>query len=110
MNGWDSILGTRGSAKDFCSCTGFEIGLLALGAASAGSAVFGGGGSGPSVPGLPKTPLSDPVKTQAELDTEARRVRVKRARLAQTSTGVRTTPLGLSPADTQRTLPTLTGQ
>lgn len=64
----------------------------------------------PSVPGVPDTPLSDPARTQAELDTEARRERVKRARLNQIGTGVGTTPLGLAPTGTQRTLPKLTGE
>ena len=83
---------------------------LIFAAASIGSAAIGALSQPgrPSVPGVPKTPLSDPVKTQAELDIEARRVRVKRARLNQS--GVGTTPLGLGLSDKQKTLPKLTGE
>ena len=83
---------------------------LGISALSALLSSGGGGGGRPSVPSVPSTPLSDPVRTQAELDIEARRERVKRARLNQVGTGVGTTPLGLAATGTQRTLPKLTGE
>jgi len=83
----------------------------AVTAASTGISLAVGRPDLPSAPSVPDTPLSDPVKTQAELDITARAERVKRARLSQGAGGTRSSPLGLPGSiGTQATLPKLTGQ